>query len=193
MKVGILALQGAVEHHQQKLAKLGTVPVLVRRPEHLSGLAAIILPGGESSTMLKLLNRNELFQPLKEFCQRQPTWGLCAGAILLAKTVSHPSQSSLGLMDIHAVRNAYGRQLESFICNLESTTPSSWRGSVEGVFIRAPRLEVTDPVTVETLFCWQNEAVMVKQGHLLAASFHPELSAQDTLHSYFLDQVRQHL
>lgn len=192
MNVGILGLQGAVEPHRRRLIELGADVTIVRRPEHLKNLAAIILPGGESSTMLKLLDRNELFQPLKEFVQTRPVWGLCAGSILLAKTVTHPNQDSLGVMDIRAVRNAYGRQLNSFISDLEVVSPLTFSEPIEGVFIRAPKIEVTNPEKVKTILKWENEPVMVQQGHCLAATFHPELSRQGLLHKYFLDLAQRY-
>lgn len=185
MKIGVLALQGAVEPHKQKLRELGVEPVEVRTPAELAGLSGIILPGGESTAMIHLLKLNALWEPLKAFLTRKPGWGLCAGAILLAKQVTHPAQESLGVIDIAVARNAFGRQVDSFIDSLSPT--EHWhQGPVEGVFIRAPRiLEVHGQAQV--LFTWKEEPVMVRQGKLLAATFHPELTDSTRLHEYFVE------
>lgn len=185
MKIGILALQGAVTPHAEKLAELGAEPVEVRTPADLVGLRGIILPGGESSSMIKLLKLNRLWEPLAEFAAHHPTWGVCAGAILLASEVSHPVQESLAKLDIAVSRNAFGRQNESFIDQLEPTNDWLDDESLEGVFIRAPRItKVTGGA--KTLLAWRAEPVMVEQGHLMASTFHPELSAGTKIHAYFL-------
>ncbi len=189
MKVGILALQGAVQPHEEKLKKLGITPIQVRYPEQLSDLAGIILPGGESTTMIHLLKLNKLWFPLKEFVQTKPTWGICAGSILLAKTVTHPFQESLEALDITIERNAYGRQNESFIDNLSET--SDWKKffktdkAIEGVFIRAPRIKQLAS-NVKIIFKHKEEAVMVQKDKCLASTFHPELTDSTCIHEYFL-------
>ena len=189
MKVGVLALQGAVEPHKQKLTQLGVVPVEVRTPADLAELAGIILPGGESTAMIHLLKLNRLWGPLREFLTEKPGWGLCAGAILLAKRVTHPAQDSLSLVDIEVARNGFGRQVDSFIDTLAPTP--AWRGEkVEGVFIRAPRIQAVEG-SAQVLFTWKQEPVMVQQGNLLAATFHPELTDATTLHAYFLELCRK--
>ncbi len=185
MKIGILALQGAVAPHEEKLRKLGVEPVQVRRASDLASLSAIVLPGGESSAMIHLLNTNQLWAPLKTFCETHPTWGVCAGSILLAAEVTSPCQASFAQMEVRAVRNAYGRQLESFIDTLDPT--DAWKGldPIEGVFIRAPRLvPLSDRVRI--LFRHHGEPVMIQQGHWLASAFHPELSGSTEIHNYFL-------
>lgn len=185
MVIGILALQGAVEPHREKLSTLGVASRFVRQSKDLIGLSAIILPGGESSTMLHLLKLHGLWDDLKKFAQTQPTWGLCAGAILLANEVSSPAQDSLEALDIGIVRNAYGRQSESFISELKPT--SEWTDSegVEGFFIRAPKISRVGS-QVKTLFTFGGEPVMVQKGVTLASTFHPELSDSNKLHQYFL-------
>ncbi len=185
MKIGILALQGAVGPHREKLQELGVEPVEVRTPEDLKDLAGIILPGGESSAMIHLLKLNSLWEPLSQFVDERPAWGVCAGSILLASEVLHPAQASLKKMHLRATRNAYGRQLDSFIAILE---PSEfWPGDkIEGVFIRAPRLEPMR-ADVQVLFRHNGEPVMIQEGHWLASAFHPELSLSTSVHKYFIN------
>jgi len=185
MVIGILALQGAVEPHEQKFKSLGTKTAWVKQPKDLEGLNGIVLPGGESSTMLHLLKLHGLWDALKNFVETKPAWGLCAGAILLAKEVQSPSQDSLGVLDIGVTRNAYGRQTESFISLLEPN--SHWLGTeaVEGVFIRAPKINRVGS-KVKTLFTFGGEPVMVQRHCTLASTFHPELSESTQLHQYFL-------
>ena len=134
-KIGVLALQGDFEAHEKALARAGAEPVEVRSAEDLQNVDGLVIPGGESTTMWKLLVEENLLQPLREFGARRPIFGTCAGAILLASDVSNPPQPSLGLMDIDVERNAYGRQLESRIATLQ---PEGLKGDLEAVFIRAP-------------------------------------------------------
>lgn len=185
MKVGVLALQGAVEPHEEKLKKLGATPIQVRREKDLTGLQGIILPGGESSTMIHLLRLNELWEPLAQFVKEKPAWGVCAGAILLAEEVSHPAQVSFGQMPIAVARNAFGRQIDSFISPLDPTEHWKEKETVEGVFIRAPRILSMKP-GVRALFSFKDEPVMVESGRTLVSTFHPELSQSDAIHRYFL-------
>lgn len=188
MKVGVLALQGAIEPHKAKIRELGAIPVEVRRPEDLNGLSGIILPGGESSAMIHLLKLNKLWEPLKAFVSERPSWGVCAGAILLASKVTHPEQDCLKQLDLTADRNAYGRQIDSFIGNFPVTKSGQERlsaDSVEGVFIRAPRFANLGD-TVVPLVTNENEPIMVEQGKCLASAFHPELSQSNLIHEYFL-------
>jgi 5'-phosphate synthase pdxT subunit len=190
MTVGILALQGAVEPHEEKFTQLGVSSHRVKTSSDLKDLSGIILPGGESSTMIHLLKQGHLWEELKEFVLNRPVWGLCAGAILLAKTVHSPSQASLAAIDIEITRNAYGRQNESFVSSLIPT--QSWIDSeeFEGVFIRAPKISKTE-ASVTTLFSHGNQPVMVRQGFVLASTFHPELSANPKLHRYFLSLCKE--
>jgi 5'-phosphate synthase pdxT subunit len=191
--IGVLALQGAYEAHAQTLRLLGATPKLIRTPEDLvdaSGhptVAGLIMPGGESTTMLKFLERNNFFEVLKTFVEHTPTFGTCAGAILLAKDVEHPAQKSLAALDIAVERNAYGRQIDSTILKSETSLPG---GPLEMVFIRAPRITRTGP-GVETLATRDGFPVLVRCGHLLAATFHPELSDDTRIHKLFLDLVKK--
>jgi 5'-phosphate synthase pdxT subunit len=188
LKVGILALQGAVGPHVEKLKALGAEPVEVRTPRDLDGLAGIILPGGESSTMLHLLRLNGLWEPLKAFVAKKPAWGVCAGAILLAAKVTGPEQESLGAIRVEVARNAYGRQLESFIDPLDPADDFLGGRAFEGVFIRAPRFTNVG-AGVKVLFRHKGEPVMVEEGNTIASAFHPELTDNTALHSYFLKKL----
>lgn len=184
IQVGILALQGAVEPHVRHLERVGAEVVRVRKPEHLKGLSGIVLPGGESTTMLHLLHLNRLWNPLKEFLADKPALGVCAGAILLANEVSHPVQESLGLVDLKVCRNAFGRQVDSFEATLTKT--DNWPGeTIDGIFIRAPKFLRVGP-EAKVLFTYEGEPVMVEQGKILAASFHPELTESLAVHHYFI-------
>jgi 5'-phosphate synthase pdxT subunit len=192
--IGILALQGAYEAHAKTLRTLGAIPKLVRLPADLEDpdgsalVDGLIMPGGESTTMLKFLERHDFFDTLKTFVQTTPTFGTCAGAILLATDVENPTQKSLGALDITVERNAYGRQIDSTILHADSTLPG---GPLEMVFIRAPRITRTG-ATVETLATREANPVLVRQGHILAATFHPELSHDTRVHELFLNLVRHH-
>ena len=194
LTIGILALQGAYEAHAKTLRTLGATPKLVRLPADLEGpdgsalVDGLIMPGGESTTMLKFLERHDFFDTLKTFVQTTPTFGTCAGAILLATDVQNPTQKSLGALDITVERNAYGRQIDSTILHADSTLPG---GPLEMVFIRAPRITRTG-ATVETLATREANPVLVRQGHILAATFHPELSHDTRVHDLFLNLVRHH-
>ena len=194
LTIGILALQGAYEAHAKTLRTLGAIPKLVRLPADLEGpdgsalVDGLIMPGGESTTMLKFLERHDFFDTLKTFVQTTPTFGTCAGAILLATDVENPTQKSLGALDITVERNAYGRQIDSTILHADSTLPG---GPLEMVFIRAPRITRTG-ATVETLATREANPVLVRQGHILAATFHPELSHDTRVHELFLNLVRHH-
>ncbi|MBY0371744.1 pyridoxal 5'-phosphate synthase glutaminase subunit PdxT [bacterium] len=186
LQIGILALQGAVEPHARLLGRIGASPVYVRKPEQLSGLAGIILPGGESTAMIHLLKLNRLWEPLREFVQTRPVLGVCAGAILLARKVTHPEQESLGAIDIEIARNAYGRQVDSFTAELKPGV--AWEGTpIEGVFIRAPRIQKVG-AGVDVLFEHKGEPVLVAQGRCLAGTFHPELTDSIAVHHYFITQ-----
>jgi 5'-phosphate synthase pdxT subunit len=197
LQIGILALQGAYEAHAKTLAGLGVTTKLIRTPAELTTpdgqptVDGLIIPGGESTTMLKFLERNHFLHALTTFVQTTPTFGTCAGAILLAKDVQHPAQTSLGAMDITVERNAYGRQIDSAILTAETELPG---GPLEMVFIRAPRITRTGP-HVEILATRDGFPVLIREGHLLAATFHPELSSDPRVHQLFLtlllDQANQ--
>jgi len=191
LKIGILALQGAVSPHKEKLIQLGAEPVEIRKSIDLEGLSGSIIPGGESTTFIHLLKLNDLWEPLRLFAASKPTWGVCAGAILLAKKVLLPSQPSLELLDIEIERNAFGRQIHSFIDTLTPLAQPNipdWR-PLEGVFIRAPRIKHVGPY-VKILFEWKQEPVMVEQFPILATTFHPELTENSQIHEYFLKNCR---
>lgn len=193
LTIGVLALQGAFEVHAAMLRQLGAEPVLIRRPDQLihpdgaPRVDGLILPGGESSTFLRHLQRDGFFDLLNTFVRQTPTFGTCAGAILLAADVANPSQRSFAALDIAVERNGYGRQIDSTILR-EPTSLSG--GPLEMVFIRAPRITRTGPA-VETLASRNGDPVLVRQGHLLAATFHPELSTDTRVHAAFLDLVRE--
>ncbi len=187
--IGILALQGAFDAHAKTLTALGATPKLIRHPEELDGLDGLIMPGGESTTMLKFLERENFFDTLGAFVRATPTFGTCAGAILLASNVEHPAQRSLGALDITIERNAYGRQNDSTILIAETSLPG---GPLEMVFIRSPRITRTGSA-IETLATRDGDPTLIRQGHLLAATFHPELSIDLRVHKYFLDLIRDHV
>jgi len=186
LTIGVLALQGAYHAHAAMLASLGANPRLVRRPEELDGLDGLIIPGGESTTILKFLERGSFFASLQEFVRSRPVFGTCAGAILLAREVVNSTQRSLDALDITVERNFYGRQNDSKILREETALPG---GPLEMVFIRAPRIARTGP-GVETLARRGGDPVLVRSGRLLAATFHPELSGDARTHALFFDMVR---
>jgi len=186
--VGVLALQGDYERHRQTLSRLGVRSVLVRKPEELNGIDGLVIPGGESSTFLKFLEREGFLIKLRDFVASKPAFGTCAGAILLAKEVVNPTQESLGALDIAIQRNAYGRQIDSSII----TGPTKLEGPpMEMVFIRAPRIERTG-MGVEVLARREDHPVLVRQGKTLAATFHPELSSDTRVHELFVKIIREH-
>ena len=186
--IGVLALQGAYEAHARTLRELGAEPRLIRTPDQLEGLDGLIMPGGESTTMLKFLERNGFFDVLQQFVRTTPTFGTCAGAILLATDVENPPQRSLGVLPMTVERNAYGRQIDSTILETETSLPG---GPLEMVFIRAPRIRSTAP-EVETIASRDGFPTLVRSGHLMAATFHPELSQDTRVHQLFLNLVRQY-
>ncbi len=182
MTIGVLALQGDFDAHRKRLEELGAKVVLVRKPEQLDEIDGLVIPGGESSTFLKLLGEKG-FEKLKEFVRVKPTFGTCAGAILLANEVENPKQKGLGVLDIRIRRNAYGRQLDS------SIREGKFRGEpAEMVFIRAPKIEHVGP-KVEVLATEGTDPVAVRQGRVMAATFHPELSEDTRVHKAFLEIV----
>ena len=186
--IGVLALQGAYDAHVRALTTLGATPRLIRVPAELDALDGLILPGGESTTMLRFLDRNGFFEILQSYVKSTPTFGTCAGAILLAAHVEAPAQRSLAALDITVQRNAYGRQIDSSILTAPTALPGP---PLEMVFIRAPRITRTGP-SVETLATRDGFPTLVRSGHILAAPFPPELSADHRVHQLFLTLVRQH-
>ena len=182
--VGIVALQGCCDSHQQMLKTLGVESRRVLETAELDGLDALILPGGESTTMLKTA-RPGFWDAVKAFAESHPVWGICAGSILLADEVTHPEQESLGLIDMEISRNAWGAQNESFTALLDVGEPVR---EFTGIFIRAPRIVVTGE-SVEVLARFGHEPVMVRQGNCLATTFHPELGSDPSLHRDFLGMI----
>jgi pyridoxal 5'-phosphate synthase pdxT subunit len=183
MIIGVLALQGDFDAHRRRLEELGAKVVLVKKPEQLDGLDGLVIPGGESGTFLKLLGE-EGFAKLKEFVHAKPTFGTCAGAILLATEVENPKQAGLGALDIRIRRNAYGRQIDSSI-----RKGRLGDSPLEMVFIRAPKIERVGP-EVEVIATESSDPVAVRQGKAMAATFHPELSDDTRVHQAFLDLCR---
>lgn len=182
-RIGVLALQGDFEAHEKALAKAGAEPVTVRTPRELRSVDGLVLPGGESTTMLNLLHRLEMFEPLREFGKSKPIFGTCAGVILLAKQVTHPEQESLNLMDLTVERNGYGRQIDSSVGDIRFGPDK-----LEAVFIRAPVILRTGP-DVKVLAEYRGHPVLVEQGLHLGATFHPELSSDVRVHRLFLDKL----
>ena len=183
-KVGVLALQGDFAAHGAALARAGAEPCFVREAAQLDGLDGLVIPGGESTTMLKLLHYDGLLAPLAEFARNKPVFGTCAGAILLAREVSNPAQKGLALIDMAVERNAYGRQLDSFIAEVACPTLG---GPMPAVFIRAPRIRRVGK-GVEVLGSHEGEPVLVRQGNVTAATFHPELTSDRRLHRSLFGQ-----
>jgi len=184
MKIGVLAIQGDFDAHRRRLEELGADVVLVRKPNQLDRIDGLVIPGGESGAFLKILGEVG-FAKLKEFVRTQPTFGTCAGAIMLAKEVTNPPQPGLGALDIRVRRNAYGRQIDSSI-----RTGKFRESPLEMVFIRAPRIEQVGP-GVEVVGTEGNDPVVVREGKAMAATFHPELSDDPRVHRAFLDLVRE--
>jgi 5'-phosphate synthase pdxT subunit len=186
MTIGVLAIQGDYEAHKARLEQLGAAVTLVRKPEQLDAIDAIIIPGGESTTFLNFLEEQGFLAKLKQFVAAKPALGTCAGAILLAKEVENPPQPSLGVMDIRVRRNAYGRQIDSAIREGATTLGAK---PMEMVFIRAPKIVATGR-NVEVLATDGGDPVLVRQGKIMACTFHPELSPDTRVHQEFLKLVK---
>ncbi len=189
MKIGVLALQGAFIEHIDILAKLGVKTFQVRLPKHLEGLEGLIIPGGESTTIAKLAYSSGLMEPLKEFALKKPVWGVCAGMIFIAKNIGS-EQPTLGLMDIVVERNAFGRQVDSFVTDIHvSVFANGDKKPFKAVFIRAPRLIETKGQARVIARLPGGEAVAAQEGLWLATSFHPELTADSRFHEFFLETI----
>lgn len=186
--IGVLALQGDYEAHARAFSNAGAHTVLVRKPEQLAGLDGLVMPGGESTTMLKFLEQHGFFEALGKFASATPTFATCAGCILVAREVRHPAQRSLGVLDATVERNAYGRQVDSAILTLPTELPG---GPLEMVFIRAPRITRVGP-EVEVLAQRDGFPTLVRQGELLVATFHPEMTSDTRVQTLFLDMVAAH-
>ena len=190
MVIGVLALQGDFDLHRKALDRLSLESVEVRLPRQLDQVDGLIMPGGESTTLLKLLDEWDFVPALEKFhAAGKPLLGTCAGLILLAREVENPKQASLGFIDITAERNAYGRQKESFESEGEADLGVGLR-PIKMVFIRAPRIRRMGPA-VTSLVMHRGECVMARQGTVLVAAFHPELTDDSTVHNYFASMVRQ--
>jgi 5'-phosphate synthase pdxT subunit len=191
MTIGVLALQGDFDAHRRRLEELGAAVVLVKKPEQLDAIDGLVIPGGESGTFLNLLGEAG-FEKLKQFVRLKPTFGTCAGAILLASEVENPRQVGLGAIDMRIRRNAYGRQLDSSIREGKllpaALHDNSGDAPLEMVFIRAPKIERIGP-GVEVIATQGADPVAVRQGTAMAATFHPELSDDTRLHRAFLELV----
>ncbi len=182
MTIGILAIQGDYEAHAKMLDRIGVAHRYVRTSDDLNSLDGIILPGGESTTHLKVMTEEGLFEPLRKFgADGGPVYGTCAGAILLAREVHGPPQASLGLLDASVLRNGYGRQLASDVHVVQTKLREQ---RIEMVFIRAPIFETVGP-KVEVLAEFGGHPILVRQGNILASTFHPELTEDPTIHEYF--------
>jgi 5'-phosphate synthase pdxT subunit len=190
-RAGVLALQGDFAAHADALRRAGAEPVLVREAAQLDEIDGLVIPGGESTTMLKLLHFDNLLEPLARFVQSKPAFGTCAGAILLARRVSNPAQESLGSLDIDVERNGYGRQLDSRVAELDPEPEFTERtapGRLETVFIRAPIIRRVGP-EAKVLARYQGHPVLVEEGRHMVATFHPELTSDPRVHSLFLEKL----
>lgn len=189
-RIGVLALQGAFREHRRMLEQLGCEVVEVRRPSDLEGIHGLVIPGGESTTMGKLLQIDGLGERIIELAgQDLPIFGTCAGMIVLAKNIRNTDQYRLGLMDITVERNAYGRQVDSFEIDLD--IPAVGAEPVRAVFIRAPYIEDIAP-NVGILAQYDGKIIFARQGNLLACSFHPELTEDSRIHRYFKRIVEEY-
>lgn len=183
--IGILALQGDFQAHKHALERAGADVVEVRTQQDLGKVDGLVIPGGESTTMLKLMKEENFFEPVRDFGAAKPVFGTCAGTILLATDVLHPRQEALGLMDLTVERNAYGRQIDSRIAKLDLDSKP-----LEAVFIRAPVIRRTGSA-VQVLLKYMDAPVLVEQGRHMAATFHPELTRDGRIHERFVEKVRE--
>jgi 5'-phosphate synthase pdxT subunit len=188
MKIGVLAMQGAFREHIASLAALGVEGVEIRRERQLEGIDGLIIPGGESTTIGKLMVDFNLLEPIRELAAAgMPLFGTCAGMVLLARDIIGSDQPRLGLMHVSVQRNAFGRQVDSFEVDLE--IPVLGEEPFHAVFIRAPYLERVEP-PAESLATFMGKTVMARQGNLLATAFHPELTNDLRIHRYFLEMIK---
>ena len=185
MKIGILALQGAIQEHKVMLEKCNVIPVEIRSSKDMEDIQGLIIPGGESTTIGKLMKKYEIDKEIKKL--KLPIYGTCAGIVLLSKEIIDMKQKSLGLMDISIKRNAYGRQIDSFEADLDI---KGLKKPFKGVFIRAPVIESFHN-GVEILSEFNNKPVLVRQDNILASTFHPELTDDTRIHEYFVGMVKK--
>jgi len=186
VKIGVLALQGAFAKHEAVLSKLGAITKQVRKPDDLLTLDGLIIPGGESTTMLYHLEFIKLTEALCEFAKEKPIFGTCAGLILMSKEIaSFPKLRPFGLLDIVVERNAYGRQAESFCSTIDISFPEKKSIRFPALFIRAPSIKSVGP-EIKVLASYEGAPVFVQQGIHMGASFHPELTDHSDIHRYFI-------
>ncbi len=187
MRIGVLAIQGDFAAHARAIERSGALAIEVRRAPDVASLDGLIIPGGETTTMLKSIENEGIGESIGDFARSgKPIFGTCAGAILLAREVYNPAQPSLGLIDIVVERNAYGRQVNSFIATVETSIEG---GPLEAVFIRAPRIRRIG-AGVKVIARLKNEPVLVRDGNILAATFHPELTQDVRTHLLFLEMIK---
>ena len=188
LTVGVLALQGAFAKHIEMLLSLNVHAIEVRKPQDLDLCDALIIPGGESTTMTRQMHFIKLNDKLKEFGSKKPIFGTCAGLILMSKDILESEMKSFGLIDIKVLRNAFGRQADSFTTEIALHLNTKKPSLFPAIFIRAPRIQECGK-EVEVLASFEGEPVLVKQGHHLAATFHPELTKDPSIHRYFLSII----
>lgn len=188
MKIGVLGIQGDIQEHLRMIEKIGHEAIWVKRPEQLEKISGLIMPGGESTTMIKLMKRFAVWEPLYQMLLNGfPVYGTCAGLVLLASEIeNYPEQDSLKALPVKVERNGYGRQVDSFEVELE--IPAIGANPFNAVFIRAPIIVEWDK-SVEVLSTYKNTPVLVRYGNILASSFHPELTDDGRIHRYFIDEV----
>jgi 5'-phosphate synthase pdxT subunit len=189
VKIGVVAIQGDFERHQQVLEKLRVEPISIRNAAQLKQCDALIIPGGESTTILKLFKAFGLDSAIKKFARNKPVMGTCAGLIILAKTVNNPPMETLQLLDVEVTRNAYGRQVDSFIDDVKISIDDN-DPDFEGIFIRAPKIDKVGE-GIEPIGYLGDEVVMAENKLFLVATFHPELSNDTRIHEYFVNKVKK--
>jgi len=190
MTIGILAIQGDFARHQKILQRLGVASALVKSADELNACAGLIIPGGESTTLTIVMQKHGLWQEVKEFAAKKPVFGTCAGLIIMASNVLHHDLSTLGLINMKVLRNAYGRQIDSFIDKVSLRLRENGAAEqIEGAFIRAPKiLELGAGAQAKG---WHDqEIVLAENSHILAAAFHPEISGNAAIHKYFVEKIR---
>lgn len=190
MRIGVLALQGDFSKHAETLRSLGCEVQEVRKPEDLEQCEGLIIPGGESTVMVRQLDFIKMRQPLLEFAEQKPIFGTCAGMILMSQQVQSFPLQTLKLLDIEVARNAFGRQVESFQTFISLEIKPDHCVEFPAFFIRAPRIKRLGK-EVQVLASWEGEPVLVRQGHYLGATFHPELTADPRIHHYFIEMIKQ--
>ena len=188
--VGVLALQGAFAKHVEMLKGMGVEPIEVRKPEQLEKCDALIIPGGESTTMVRQIHFINLVHALREFAEKKPVFGTCAGLILMSKEVVSGGIKPFGLLDVCVERNAFGRQTESFGIEIQLEFDPSKPQPFHAVFIRAPRIRECSP-NVKVLASYDKEPILVQQGMHLGVTFHPELTGDTAIHDYFIEMVKK--